>query len=59
MGYDNTGRKLIIVLDFNRRMPNCIGCRPIAWIIRKRIVEELESEFLVFDEMKDIDYKYL
>lgn len=57
--YENIGRKLIIALDFDRRMPNCMGCKPIAWIIQKKIVDELKSEFLGFDEVQDIDFKFL
>lgn len=40
-------------------MPNCIGCKPIAWMIQKKIVEQLENEFFEFEEVKQIDFKYL
>ena len=56
--YEEEAKKLIISLDFNRRMPNCIGCKPIAWMVQKKIVEQLENEFFEFKEVKQIDFKY-
>lgn len=56
--YKEEKKKLIIALDFNSRMPNCIGCKPIAWMIQKKIVEQLENEFFKFEEVKQIDFKY-
>ena len=56
--YKEEEKKLIITLDFNSRMPNCIGCKPIAWMLQKKIVEHLENEFFEFEEVKQIDFKY-
>lgn len=56
--YKIAREQIIIALDFNNRMPSCIGCKPIAWMIQKKIVKELETEFLKFKEVKDIDFKY-
>ncbi len=56
--YKEEEKELIINLDFNRRMPNCIGCKPVAWMVQKKIVEHLENEFFEFEEVKQIDFKY-
>ncbi len=56
--YISSGKKLIIALDFNRRMPHCFGCVPIAWLIQRKIVKELGSEFLQFEDVEDVDFKY-
>ena len=56
--YKEEEKGLIITLDFNRRMPNCIGCKPVAWMVQKKIVEHLENEFFEFEEVKQIDFKY-
>lgn len=56
--YEKKDKKLLIALDFNRRMPSCIGCKPIAWMIQKKIVKELGKEFSMFKEVKDIEFRY-
>ena len=56
--YKEEEKGLIITLDFNRRMPNCIGCKPVAWMVQKKIAEYLENDFFEFEEVKQIDFKY-
>ena len=56
--YKEEEKELIITLDFNRRMPNCIGCKPVAWMVQKKIAEYLENDFFEFEEVKQIDFKY-
>ena len=56
--YEKDDKKLIISLDFNKRMPSCVGCKPIAWMLQKKIVEALKNEFSKFNEVSDVDFKY-
>ncbi len=55
---EEEGGRLIITLDLNRRMPSCLGCKPIAWVVQNRIVKDLESAFRRFKGLKEIDFRY-
>ncbi|MBW2149579.1 MAG: iron-sulfur cluster assembly protein [Deltaproteobacteria bacterium] len=37
------GRRVLIRLAFQRKMPGCPGCVPIVWLIQRRIVREVKE----------------
>ncbi len=37
------GKRVLIRLAFQRKMPSCPGCVPIAWLIQRRIVREVKE----------------
>ncbi len=54
--YQETTGKLIVNVDFRRRNPSCIGCIPIAWMLQKKITEELSRRFLEFPGVRSVEY---
>lgn len=56
--YEDEGRKLIVAFDFDSRMPSGLCCKPLAWIVQKKMVDELEREFSGIEEVKEIEFKY-
>lgn len=56
--YEDEGQKLIIALDFDSRMPSGLCCRPLAWMVQKKMVDELERELLEIEEVREIEFKY-
>ncbi|RMG59769.1 MAG: DUF59 domain-containing protein [Deltaproteobacteria bacterium] len=48
--------KLIINIDFRRRNPSCAGCVPIAWLVQKKITENLAEEFMKFGGIKSVEF---
>lgn len=56
--YEDEGRKLIVALDFDSRMPSGLCCKPLAWIVQKKMVDELEREFSRIEEVEEIEFKY-
>jgi metal-sulfur cluster biosynthetic enzyme len=39
----DNGRKVRVRLSFQRKMPSCPGCVPIAWLIQRRIVRDVKE----------------
>jgi len=54
--YQESTGKLVINVDFKRRNASCIGCVPIAWMLQKKITEELSKEFLKYPGVKSVEY---
>ncbi|MBW1980874.1 MAG: DUF59 domain-containing protein [Deltaproteobacteria bacterium] len=54
--YEESTGKLLINIDFRSRNPSCVGCIPIAWLIQKKITDELSSEFLKYPGVKAVEY---
>ena len=54
--YQESTGKMIVNVDFKRRNPSCIGCMPIAWMLQKKITEELSKRFLEYPEVKSVEY---
>ncbi|RLB10065.1 MAG: hypothetical protein DRG59_00530 [Deltaproteobacteria bacterium] len=54
--YQESTGKLVINVDFKRRNPSCIGCVPIAWMLQKKITEELSKKFLKYPGVKSVEY---
>ncbi len=54
--YRETTGTLVINVDFKRRNPSCVGCVPIAWLLQKKITEELSAKFLKYPGVKSVEY---
>ena len=52
VNYDNSAKTLKIKCDFLRRNFLCVGCLPIAWLIQKKIADEL----IKFDAIKSVEF---
>jgi metal-sulfur cluster biosynthetic enzyme len=50
--YVDKEKRLIVKVDFLRRNPSCVGCLPIAWMVQKKITDDL---FKQFNKYKDIE----
>ncbi len=56
--YEDEGRKLIIALDFDSKMPSGVCCKPLAWVVQKKMVDELKREFSGLEGVEEIEFKY-
>lgn len=56
--YEPGRRKLIICLDTHRRTPSCLGCQPIAWMVQRRIEDDLRRELSGPYEITEIEFRY-
>ncbi len=52
-------KTLIVSCDFLRRNPSCVGCLPIAWMVQKKITDDLSKEFLKYDDIDAVEFKIL
>ncbi len=57
--YAEEKKTLIISCDFLRRNPSCVGCLPIAWMVQKKITDELSERFLSYDGIEAVEFKIL
>ncbi len=48
-------KTLVIKCDFLRRNPSCAGCLPIAWMVQKKITDELSKRFLVYEDIDVVE----
>ncbi|NPA15518.1 MAG: DUF59 domain-containing protein [Deferribacteres bacterium] len=55
--YVEEEEKLIIYIDFRARTPSCPACAPIAWIVQKRITDELSKAFLAYPGIKSVEFR--
>ncbi len=55
--YVEKERKLIIHIDFKRRTPSCPACASIAWLIQKRITDELTKSFLKYQKIETVEFR--
>ena len=54
--FQESTEKMVINIDFRRRNPSCAGCIPIAWLVQKRITDELSSKLMEFSGVKSVEY---
>jgi metal-sulfur cluster biosynthetic enzyme len=56
--YDRERGRLIICLDYNRRTPSCFGCQPIAWMVQRKIADDLHREFSRLEGVTEVEFTY-
>ncbi len=54
--YDESTKTLRVKCDFLRRNPSCIGCLPIAWLVQKKITDELSKRFIRFEAVENVEF---
>ncbi len=54
--YIEKEQKIVVRIDFKRRLPSCAGCVPIAWTVQKGITDELSSRFLAYREVEVVQF---
>ena len=52
-------KTLILKCDFLRRNPSCIGCLPIAWLVQKRITDDLSKKFLAYEGITAVEFEII
>jgi len=57
--YSEKNKTLIVKCDFLRRNPSCAGCLPIAWLVQKRITDELSEKFLEYDGIDSVEFQII
>lgn len=50
--------RLIVSLAYARRTPSCFGCQPVAWMIQRKIVEELDRELSGLEGVREVEFRY-
>ena len=50
-------RTIVVRCDFLRRNPSCVGCLPIAWLIQKKITDDLSKKFLEYDDVDNVEFQ--
>ncbi len=50
-------KKAIVYVDFKRRTPSCAACAPIAWLVQKRILDELSKRLMEYPDIKKVEVK--
>ncbi len=56
--YDAGHRKLIVAVKFGSRMPSGLCCKPLAWLVQKKIVDELEEAFSALEGVGEVEFTY-
>ncbi len=54
--YIEKEKKIIVVVDFLRRNPSCVGCLPIAWMVQKSITDKLYKLFSKYDGIDIVEF---
>ncbi len=54
--YQQANKTLVVKCDFARRNPSCVGCVPIAWMLQKKITDELSKKFMQFKGIESIEF---
>ncbi len=54
--YEEGEERIIIRIDFKRRLPDCAGCVPIAWSVQKAITDGLSKRFLAYKGVKVVQF---
>ncbi len=57
--YLEENKTLILKCDFLRRNPSCIGCLPIAWLVQKRITDDLSKKFLAYEGITAVEFEII
>ncbi len=55
--YIEQTKTLLVKVDFLRRNPSCVGCLPIAWMVQKKITDELYKRFIVYEGVESVEFK--
>ena len=50
-------KRLLIRVDFKRRTPSCPACASIAWLVQRKILDELYKEFIKFEGIEKVEFK--
>ncbi len=53
--YQEENKTLVIKCDFARRNPSCVGCVPIAWMLQKKVTDELSKRFMRFEGINSVE----
>ncbi|BAT71482.1 conserved hypothetical protein [Thermosulfidibacter takaii ABI70S6] len=48
-------RKLLIHVDFKKRLPSCAACVTIAWVVQKGILDALAKEFMKYPGIEVVE----
>ncbi len=54
--YVEEKRHLVVKCDFLRRNPSCVGCLPIAWMVQKKITDELSKRFMAYEDIDSVEF---
>ena len=54
--YVEDEKKLIVRVDFLRRNPSCVGCLPIAWMVQKKITDDLYAQFSKYKYIDVVEF---
>ncbi len=54
--YVEDEKKLIVRVDFLRRNPSCVGCLPIAWMVQKKITDDLYAQFSKYNDIDVVEF---
>jgi metal-sulfur cluster biosynthetic enzyme len=54
--YEEENSRIIVRVDFKRRLPDCAGCVPIAWSLQRAITDELSKRFLSYKGVNVVQF---
>lgn len=55
--YIQNEKKVVVRMDFKRRTPSCPACASIAWVVQKKIVDEIAERLLSFEGIEKVEVK--
>ncbi|MBI4392062.1 MAG: DUF59 domain-containing protein [candidate division NC10 bacterium] len=56
--YERETGRLIIALDYRRRTPSCFACKPLAWMLQRKIAEALREAFSQCEGVREVEIAY-
>ena len=50
-------KRAIVYVDLKRRTPSCAACAPIAWLVQKKILDELSHRLMEYPDIEKVEVK--